>query len=97
MIGALWMTKPLSISKATFSIPGTHRPLVKDETPHPKNVLGFGEQTVTFNRSLDAAAVLPEYLGPEFCRLYVTCRRAERRKFRSVVTELEYQWYLRTV
>lgn len=48
-------------------------------------------------RVFDAAAVLPEYLGPEFCRLYATCRRAERRKFRSVVTELEYQWYLRTV
>jgi glutamine synthetase len=48
-------------------------------------------------RAFDAATVLPDYLGAEFCRIYALGRRVERRKFRSVVTPLEYEWYLRTV
>jgi glutamine synthetase len=48
-------------------------------------------------RAFDAATVLPGYLGAEFCRVYSLGRKAERRKFRSVVTPLEYEWYLRTV
>ena len=48
-------------------------------------------------RAFDEAEVLPDFLGPEFCRVYSTCRWAERRNFHSVVSNLEYEWYLRTV
>jgi glutamine synthetase len=41
--------------------------------------------------------VLPGYLGEAFCRLYGTCRAAERARFEDVVTPLEHSWYLRAV
>jgi len=41
--------------------------------------------------------VLPDYLGGEFCSLFSECRRGELRTFHSVVSNLEYEWYLRTV
>jgi glutamine synthetase len=47
--------------------------------------------------AFDEAKVLPAYLGDEFCRLFGECRRAEHRTFHSVVSNLEYDWYLRTV
>ncbi|MEX1107750.1 MAG: glutamine synthetase family protein [Dongiaceae bacterium] len=48
-------------------------------------------------RAFDAASVLPDYLGADFCNVFSLGRKAERRKFRSVVSPLEYEWYLRTV
>src|SRR5207253_563580 len=54
----------------------------------------------TWNGALmlfDEAKVLPDYLGGEFCRLFSECRRGELRTFHSVVSNLEYEWYLRTV
>ena len=47
--------------------------------------------------ALAEAAVLPEYLGAAFCRLYRACRAAERARFEAVVTPLEHIWYLRAV
>ena len=47
--------------------------------------------------AFDDGEVLPDYLGAEFCRLYGRCRAAERRAFHSVVSNLEYEWYLRAV
>jgi len=54
----------------------------------------------TWNDALfafDEAKVLPDYLGREFCKIYSEGRWAERNKFHSVVSTLEYDWYLRTV
>jgi glutamine synthetase len=54
----------------------------------------------TWNSALmlfDEAKVLPDYLGGEFCSLFSECRRGELRTFHSVVSNLEYEWYLRTV
>lgn len=48
-------------------------------------------------QAFDEGEVLRDYLGAEFCRVYSACRWAERRNFHSVVSTLEYQWYLRTV
>lgn len=48
-------------------------------------------------RAFDAAKVLPDYLGAEFCRVFSLGRKAERRKFNATVSALEYEWYLRTV
>jgi glutamine synthetase len=47
--------------------------------------------------ALAAAAVLPDYLGAGFCRLYRVCRAAERDRFADLVTPAEYAWYLATV
>jgi glutamine synthetase len=39
--------------------------------------------------SLEAARILPDYLGADFCRLYGTCRAAERDRFNDVITPTE--------
>ena len=41
--------------------------------------------------------VLPEYLGAEFCRSYALHRRGECRQFHSVVSQADFDWYLRSV
>lgn len=53
-----------------------------------------------WDRAIDAlatAAILPDYLGADFCRLYRVCREAERDRFDDVITPTEYAWYLRTL
>jgi glutamine synthetase len=55
---------------------------------------------LSWDRAIDAlaaAAVLPDYLGAAFCRLYRVCRSAERDRFADLVTPAEYAWYLATV
>jgi glutamine synthetase len=55
---------------------------------------------LSWDRALDAletAAVLPDYLGAGFCRLYRVCRAAERDRFADLITPAEYAWYLATV
>jgi glutamine synthetase len=41
--------------------------------------------------------ILPQYLGEEFCRLFVINRRDESRKFHNVVSNTDFDWYLRAV
>jgi len=41
--------------------------------------------------------VLPEYLGKDYCKYYAMNRRAEERKFHNVVSQLDFDWYLRAV
>ena len=39
--------------------------------------------------------VLPEYLGAEFCKSYVLNRRSESARFHNVVSNTDFDWYLR--
>ena len=41
--------------------------------------------------------VLPDYLGEDYCRLYVLNRRCESRRFHNVVSNTDYDWYMRAV
>ena len=41
--------------------------------------------------------ILPGYLGEEFCRLYALHRRDESRRFHNVVSDVDFDWYLRAV
>jgi glutamine synthetase len=55
---------------------------------------------LSWDTALDAlagAAVLPDYLGASFCRLYRVCRAAERDRFADLITPAEYAWYLANV
>ena len=45
----------------------------------------------------DAAKVLPKYLGVEYCRLFGTVRRGECEQFYTQVSNIEYNWYLRSM
>ena len=44
----------------------------------------------------ESSALMREYLGEKFHRLFVTTRRGELQAFESHVTPLEYAWYART-
>jgi glutamine synthetase len=41
--------------------------------------------------------VLPEYLGKDYCKYYAMNRRAEEKKFHNVISQLDFDWYLRAV
>ncbi len=45
----------------------------------------------------EQAKIIPEYLGKDFCKVYLACKKAEYNEFNYHVSPLEYQWYLRTV
>lgn len=45
----------------------------------------------------EQSEVVADYLGRDFCRVYLACKRAENNEFNFHVSPLEYQWYLRTV
>ena len=41
--------------------------------------------------------ILADYLGEEFCRVFEICRRSECDQFQAEVSNLDYEWYLRSV
>lgn len=41
--------------------------------------------------------ILPHYLGEEYCRIYAAHRRDESRKFHNVVSNVDYDFYMRAV
>ena len=41
--------------------------------------------------------ILPQYLGEEYCHLYVVHRRDESRRFHNVVSNVDFDWYMRAV
>jgi glutamine synthetase len=45
----------------------------------------------------EEAVVLPGYLGADFCRTYLECRRLEARHYRAQVPDLDYLWYLGSI
>ncbi len=45
---------------------------------------------------LEKSEVMAEYLGDEYCKLYVTCKRDEMESFMEVASPREYEWYLRS-
>jgi glutamine synthetase len=47
--------------------------------------------------AFDGAAILPEYFGQPYWRLYGAHRRAELEKFAQHVSDLDYAWYLGAV
>ncbi|NNC77162.1 MAG: glutamine synthetase [Woeseiaceae bacterium] len=53
-----------------------------------------------WDKALDRFArskVLPEYFGEEYCNYFTANRRAECDAFHNEVTEIDYDWYLRSM
>ena len=42
------------------------------------------------------SAVLKDYLGERFVRMYSTVKRVEQERYQSVIPSADYDWYLRT-
>lgn len=47
--------------------------------------------------ALESNEPLADYLGRDFMRVYLACKRAELERFAAHITPLEHDWYLRTV
>ncbi len=41
------------------------------------------------------SAVMKDYLGERFVRMYATVKRVEQDRFQSVIPDIDYEWYLR--
>ncbi|WP_366655996.1 glutamine synthetase family protein [Fodinicurvata sp. EGI_FJ10296] len=46
---------------------------------------------------LEKCDIFRDYLGTQFVEVYLALKRAEREKFFSMITALEYEWYLHRV
>ena len=47
--------------------------------------------------NFEAGNALPDYLGERYCKLFAAARRDEYRQFQAVVSNVDYEWYLRSV
>jgi len=47
--------------------------------------------------AFDLGAVLPRYLGTEYCRLFSQCRREEEANYNAEIPTKDFDWYLRAV
>jgi len=55
---------------------------------------------INWNAALDRfkdSEILPGYFGKEFCRVFEICRRSECEQFNAQISNLDYEWYLRSV
>ncbi len=85
---------------------GVHHGLTQECDPGPMiaEMTVMGDEEVTLPTQwlsaldvMDAATVLPKYLGEEYCRVFSACRRAEADLFLSEVSNRDYEWYLRAI
>jgi glutamine synthetase len=47
--------------------------------------------------AFDAGALLPRYLGPDYCALFSQCRREEEANYNAEIPTKDFDWYLRAV
>jgi glutamine synthetase len=45
----------------------------------------------------EKSKIFPEYFGKDYCQLYVANRRDEARRFHNVVSNVDFDWYMRAV
>ncbi len=85
---------------------GIHHGLANQIEPGPYidegTVLEKEEITLATNwpKALDIfekGTVLPKYLGEDYCKLFLAVRRGECEQYNAVISNLDYEWYLRSV
>jgi len=45
----------------------------------------------------ERSKILPDYLGKDYCKYFAMNRREESRRFHNTVSQLDFDWYLRSV
>ncbi len=71
-------------------------PMIKENTDIDEKIT----LPIRWDRALEAfhsSAILPKYLGEEFCQAFWALRAYEEREFHSEISDRDYDWYLRTV
>lgn len=90
---------------AAAVLAGIHHGLAREIDPGPPTRGNAYEQhppTLPSNwldaiRVLEAAEILPDYLGADYLRVYAACKRHEYAGFSARITPTEYDWYLRAL
>jgi glutamine synthetase len=89
---------------AAAMLAGTHHGIVDKRDPGPA-IEGNGYEQVPASlpsnwydalTRTEGSTFLKGYLGPRFLEIYCAIKRAEQDRFYSQVTELDFEWYLRT-
>ncbi len=86
-------------------IAGVHHGITQQINPSEMILEGAEiEEKITLPRfwpdALDefgTSAILPQYLGADFCKLFETVRRGEMEEINSQITNIDYEWYLRAM
>ena len=68
--------------------------------PEGQEIDGEATLPIRWELALDAfaaGAILPKYLGKEYHETFEKCRREECDRFRSEISERDFEWYLRAV
>ncbi len=81
---------------------GAHHGIIRQIEPPPMvaeggRLAGVVALPQRWEPALDlfaAGAILPGYLGGEFCRAYAAARRFEAQEFHAQVPDLDFDWYL---
>tara|TARA_R110001599_G_scaffold353817_1_gene598933 strand:+ start:63577 stop:65025 length:1449 start_codon:yes stop_codon:yes gene_type:complete len=91
---------------AAAVLAGIHHGITQRCEPGPMIAEGtqLSDQEVTLpNRweqalvAFDGSAVLPTYLGRDYCSAFSSIRRAECDAFHARISNLDYEWYLRAM
>ncbi len=72
-------------------------PMIAEREEIAEEVISLPQHWPDALDAFDASEVLPRYLGEEYCELFSTIRRDECEAFKSTISNIDYQWYLRTV
>jgi glutamine synthetase len=89
---------------AATMLAGTHRGIVNKLDPGPA-IEGNGYEQAPASlpsnwydalTRTESSAFLKDYLGARFMEIYCAIKRAEQDRFYSQVTDLDFEWYLRT-
>ena len=89
---------------AAAMLAGAHRGIVDKVDPGPA-IEGNGYEQVPASlpsnwydamTRTETSTFLKDYLGSRFMEIYCAIKRAEQDRFYSQVTELDFEWYLRT-
>lgn len=85
---------------------GIHHGITNECDPGDMIPEGFEikEEVITLPRlwslaldKFEASTVLPTYFGKEYCKIFSTMRRSECDEFAKQVSNIDYEWYLRSV
>jgi glutamine synthetase len=72
-------------------------PMVEQESDFEAKNHVLPQRWETAIELFGASSVLPKYLGEQFFRAYVSARREEAQAFHSTISNVDYEWYLRSV
>ena len=91
---------------AAAVLAGIHHGITQRCEPGPMIAEGtqLSDQEITlptrWERAMDVfdgSAVLPAYLGKDYCSAFSSMRRTECDAFHARISNLDYEWYLRAV